>query len=279
MSNKQVINFQTKLFCIFGHPVHHSLSPLMHNFAFQKEKLNNLYLMFDVVDIKKAVQAFRILGFKGASVTIPHKLEIMKHLDKVDPIALKIGACNTIIQKNGRLIGYNTDWYGAMQPLNQALGKKIKDKRVLLLGAGGAARAIAFGLNHEKIPFTILNRTVAKAKSLAQETKALGFNTIDNFPKYKGYDIVINATSIGLADSNENEIPFDPKYLKNTHLIFDIVYKPQNTKLIKEAKKRGAKIIYGYQMLLYQAELQYKLFTGFDFPISDVEQILIKSFI
>lgn len=271
------INSQTKLYCIFGHPVIHSLSPLMHNFAFQKLNLNNLYLAFDVVDIKKATEAMKTLGIRGASVTVPHKIELLKYLDEIDPLVHKIGACNTIINRDGKLIGYNTDWYGAITPLKQIYTENLDQKKAVLLGAGGAARAVAFGLAQEKIPFVILNRTLDKAKQLAKESGAVNYGELKDFKKYQDFEIIINTTSLGLENHDEDKTPIEPKLILNKHLVFDIVYKPKMTKFLREAKKNGAKIIYGYKMLLYQAELQFKLFTGLDFTTNEVEKILVKS--
>lgn len=273
----QTINANTKLFCIFGHPVQHSLSPSMHNYAFQKLNLNNVYLAFDVLDIKDAVSAMKTCQIQGASVTVPHKIELIKYLDEVDPLVQKIGACNTIINNQGELIGYNTDWYGAITPLKKIYGNSLQNKKVVLLGAGGAAYAIAFGLSENKIPFTILNRSLEKAEKLADYSKAQGFDKLDNFYLYKDYDIIINSTSLGLEGEKEQQIPINSEYISKKHTVFDIVYKPRETRLLKEAQKKGAKIIYGYKMLLYQAELQFKLFTGKDFPTKEVEKIFVNS--
>lgn len=250
-----------KIFGLVGNPVKHSKGIIIHNKAFEKLKLNNIYVNFLVDDLKKFIKEFKPM-LSGLSITIPFKREIIKCMDKVDPIAKKIGAVNTVIKKNGKLIGYNTDVTGAIKAIESKT--KIKGKNVLMIGAGGVARAIGYGIIQKKANLTILNRTVSKAKKLAKELKCSS-GSLKEIKKQKNADIIINATSIGMFP-NINKTPIKKqtlkKIIKKNTLVFDSVYNPKKTKLLKEAKKLGCNIVGGYDMFINQAKGQFKLFTG-----------------
>lgn len=249
------INSQTQLCCIIGNPVEHSLSPAMHNAAYKALGLNFYYQAFRVTDVKNAIAGIRALGIRGTSVTVPHKITVMQYLDEIDETAKSIGAVNTIVNINGKLTGYNTDYIGAIAALEEKT--KLKDKNVVILGAGGAARAIAFGLQEKNAKITILNRNYDKTK----------LPTVD---------ILIHATSIGMSPNiSESLVP--KKYLHKNLCVFDIVYNPKETKLLQDAKKAGCTIIYGYKMLLYQAVAQFQLFTGKNAPVNIMEKVLINN--
>lgn len=249
------IDSQTKLCCIIGNPVEHSLSPAMHNTAYKELGLNFAYLALKVDDVKNAIAGIRSLGIRGTSVTVPHKISVMQYLDDIDETAKKIGAVNTIVNNNGKLIGYNTDYLGAIKALEEKTS--LKGKNVILIGSGGAARAIAFGLQQKQAQITILNRNYDKTKLLDA-------------------DILIHATPIGMSPNiGKSLIPNE--YLNTALLVFDIVYNPKETKLIQDAKKIGCTIVYGYKMLLYQAVAQFQLFTGEKAPISIMEKELLKN--
>ena len=265
---------KTKLCCLIGDPVEHSMSPAIHNAGYKALGLNYAYLAFKVLNLKPAIQGIKALGIRGISVTIPHKIEIIKYLDKIDPKAKKIVAVNTVVNHCGVLKGYNSDCVGAIKALKEKTS--IAGKKVILLGAGGAARAIAVGLKAEKANITILNRTISKAKKLVQLIKLGRFDSLNKLQLIKSADILINATSVGMHPKID-ATPIPKKFLHPKLIIFDIVYNPKETKLIKEAKSIGCKVVYGYKMLLYQAITQFELFTQHKAPIEIMEKALIKS--
>lgn len=272
---KTQINGKTQLACIIGDPVYHSLSPIMHNSAYQSLGLNWVYVAFRVKkeNLQSAVMGIKSLGIRGVSVTIPHKVAVLSLLDSLDAVAEKIGAINTIVNQNGKLYGYNTDWEGAMLALKEKT--RIQGKKVVLIGAGGAGRAIAFGLKKEGAEVTILNRTVEKAKNLAKEIDAK-FGGLEDLEVIKESDIVVNATSVGMHPKHHECIV--PKELLHSNLtVFDIVYTPKETELLKRAKEKGAKIVYGYKMLLYQAVRQFELFVGRSAPTAVMEEALLRA--
>jgi shikimate dehydrogenase len=267
------LNTQTILCGIMGHPVSHSLSPDLHNAGYVAHKLNFVYLAFDVNDAASAIMAIRALHIKGMSVTIPHKISVMQHLDQIDNRAKNIGAVNTIVNTNGRLVGFNTDCDGAMKALEEKTS--IRGKKVVLLGTGGAARAIAFGLQEKKAQVLILGRNPHAAKALADATGAT-HGSLSQCTAIKASDILIHATSIGMEPHAQASIvPID--LLHKNLTVFDIVYKPKNTKLISDATKIGCTIVYGHSMLLYQAAAQFKLFTGLQPSIPILKKVLLKN--
>ena len=266
-------NAATSLYGIIGHPVKHSLSPLLHNSAFQALNLNNVYLAFDVTDLKSAMKGTRALNIKGLSVTIPHKEAIIKFLDEVDPVTQKIGAVNTVINKNGRLLGTNTDWIGAIKALEEAVGR-LDTKKVLVLGAGGSAKAIVAGLTERGAKVLIANRTLEKAKDLAEEFEAKWYN-FDELPDVEA-SVLVNATSVGMAP-NEDESLVPPELLSKYSAVMDIVYSPLKTKLLKDAEKAGCRVINGLRMLLFQAVAQFELWTATPAPLEVMERTLYKA--
>lgn len=266
------INSKTMLCCIIGNPVEHSLSPTMHNAAYKKLGLNFIYVAFKVTDIKNVVLGIKSLGIKGVSVTVPHKVTVMPFLDKIDDLAKQIGAVNTIVNEDGKLFGYNTDAIGAIKALEEVTS--LLNKKVVLLGAGGAARAIAFGLKQKDARVTILNRTIANAKELAQKINS-DYGSLLDIKKIQDAEIVINATTTGMSPKIDETIVTED-YLNKNQIIFDIVYNPKETMLLKLAKKKGCKVIYGYKMLLYQAISQFELFTKKSAPIAIMEKELLS---
>lgn len=254
-----MIDALTKLCCVIGHPVAQSLSPIMHNKAYESLKLNYAFLAFDVLDLKNCITAVRTLNIKGVSVTIPYKKEVMKYLDNIDDTAKEIGAVNTIVNIDGSLTGLNTDWIGAVSALKEK--KEIKDKNIAIIGNGGAASAISYAVKKEGGKGEIIDRK-------------RGENEIEIL---KNADIIINATPVGMSP-NDSESPIPDNILKKSQTVFDIVFKPHETKLLKEAKEQGATVVYGYKMLLYGAARQFKLFTGVDAPI-DIMQREIEKYI
>ena len=269
------LSAKSKFIIIVGDPVSHSLSPAMHNAAYEKLAIDDQFVYLGanlkVNNLKEVILAMRVMeNFHGLTCTIPHKVEVLKYLDWVDEKAKKIGAVNTVVKKNGLLCGYNTDWLGAVIPLEKVTS--LKGKKVLVLGAGGAARAIVYGLKEKEALVFILNRTLEKAKNLAKEFKAKVLN-FNHQKEVSNFDIIINATSVGM-EPLVNETPINPYFLKKNQIVFDVVYNPKETKLLKEAKKKGAKIIYGLEMLLYQGVAQFEIYTGLKAPVEVMREIL-----
>lgn len=261
---------------IIGDPVNKSKSPIMHNTAYKKIGLEDEFIFLPMKvkksELKNVVGMIKKQKIHGITCTIPHKVNIMKYLDEIDPIARNIGAVNTIVNRKGKLFGYNTDWLGAVIPLKKRMS--IKNKKVALLGAGGAARAIAYGLVKEKADLKIFNRSVEKARKLADELNCQ-FGNLDDLNEIKDYDIIINATSVGMAEQ-ENKSPVPKNLLSGKQIIFDIVYIPAMTKLLKDARKNGATIIPGREMLLYQALSQFEIYTNNAAPVKTMEEALFE---
>jgi len=253
-----MFNSSTDLYCVLGSPVSHSLSPLVHNISFRKNKINAVYLAFEPHDIKKAVLSMRTLGIKGASITIPFKETIMPLLDDVDPLAREIGAVNTVINRDGRLFGYNTDSQAATDPL---IPHKIDSKTICIIGAGGAGRAVAHGIFKLGGKIIIANRSKKKGSALAAEVRGKFIS-----PEYLGTikaDVVINTTSLGM-NLKEETLPFPGQNLTPHMVVMDVVYTPLNTRLLSIARKKGCITIDGLSMFVAQAAAQFKLWTGND---------------
>ncbi len=257
-----MINGHTKIYGILGRPVTHSLSPAMHNAAFRALALNAVYVAFPVTDLSQAVAGLRGLDIRGVSVTIPFKEEIIPLLDELDPQAARIGAVNTIVNRGGRLVGYNTDWLGALRALKAKTG--LKGEHVLILGAGGAARAIAFGVLEEGGRVTLTDVDAPRAAALARDlqVEAIPLDAVGQCPAA----ILVNATPVGMKPQVD-DIPIDPDLLARYHLVMDIVYQPLETRLLREAKARGAAALDGLQMLIHQATAQFELWTGLKAPL------------
>jgi len=260
-----MINAQTQLYGVIGNPVRHSLSPVIHNGAFRRMGLNAAYLAFEVKNLAEAIQGIRGLGIRGVSVTIPFKTQIIPFLDQVEGVAGKIKAINTITNEKGRLIGHNTDWSAAVEALEEKVG--LPGKRVILLGAGGAARAIAFGLKERGCQVIIHNRSPQKAADLAKELDFL--HRPMSFPGKLDADVLINATSLGMAPQN-GDSPLPKEVLPPGMTVMDIVYQPLQTKLLREAEERGCQTIDGLSMLARQGAAQLQIWTG---RSPEVEQI------
>ena len=278
-----MIDAKTKVIGLIGHPVEHSFSPIMHNAAFKDKGLNYVYVAFDVLpeNLKYVIDGAKALGIVGFNVTIPHKIEIMKYLEEIDRDAQLIGAVNTIKIENGRAIGYNTDGIGARKALEEEIGK-VKDKNIIIYGAGGAARAVAFELAKDN-NITIANRTIEKAEKLAKEiAEKLGkefgrevkFDSLD--ADLEGVDIVINATPIGMYPNVNVEPIVKADKLREDMVVMDLIYNPLETVLLKEAKKVGAKAINGLGMLIYQGAIAFKIWTGVEPNVEVMKEAIIN---
>ena len=269
MLNSPYLNDRTKVLCVIGHPIDHSMSPVMHNAALKELSLNYIYLAFDVPpgDLEKALLGFKKSDMKGINVTIPHKETIIQYLDQIEPLAEKIGAVNTIKNVNGILIGKNTDGLGAKKALIDA-GCNVKGKKVLILGAGGAARAISFALAEDIDEIFICNRTEKRAFKLAKELKdkmnipATGkdFGKATLKSLLNDADILINTTPIGMYP-DVNKSPISKELLTDRLFVYDIIYNPLQTQLLKDASEIGCKILNGIDMFVNQGALAFEWWT------------------
>lgn len=274
---------QTVLTGLFGNPVGQSMSPNMHNAAFSKLKLNFAYMAFavDKNQLIHAVEAVRALSMRGVNVTIPHKVAIMEFLDEIDREALDIGAVNTIVNNNGKLTGYNTDGKGFVRSLVEETGVSLTGKRILILGAGGAARAVGVSLAREGVQqITVANRSIEKARELSEHLSQFVPSvsvTLNEHRDLQQVDIVINTTSVGMYPEMDNT-PIPKEILHSNLLISDLIYNPFQTKLLKEGQEVGAAIHNGLGMFVHQGALAFELWTGHSAPIelmrSTVEQRL-----
>lgn len=269
-----MINSKTKLCCIIGNPVEHSLSPQMHNAAYEALGLNFIYLAFKISDVKKGLSGLKELGVKGISVTIPHKQEVMKYLDEIDETAKAIGAVNMIINDHGILKASNSDWIGALVALKEKTN--LMGKNVALLGAGGAARALAYGLTKEKAIVSVFNRSRKKADLLTKEFHLKNAYSILETEKIKQMEIIINTTSVGM-EPTDGESPIPAECISPHQVVFDIVYTPHKTKLLQYAKEKGATIVYGYKMVLYGGTRIFEMFTGRKAPVAVMEKVLLEN--
>ncbi|MHA1985552.1 MAG: shikimate dehydrogenase [Promethearchaeota archaeon] len=270
MSSEKLITSKTKIFCVIGHPIEHSMSPIMWNPALQELGLDYAYLAFDVHpnDLKKAINGIRSLGIIGVNITIPHKNAVIKYMDEVDPIALKIGAINTIKNEEGILKARNTDAGGAKKSLLDK-GVDISGKNLLILGSGGVSRAIAYILAEEanKIVLTDLieERAVTVASEIRDNMKVDIEGRLSNRDNIKEYirktDILINATSVGMHPKVE-ETPISKDLLHNELFVFDVVFNPLETKLMKEAAEIGCQTLGGLDMLVNQGILAFEWWTN-----------------
>jgi shikimate dehydrogenase len=279
------IKATTKIYGIFGHPVHHSLSPVMHNSAFSALGLDCVYVAFNVSpgEIDKAAQAVRTLGINGINITIPHKESIISHLDKIAPEAELMGAVNTVKNDNGKLTGYNTDVGGFLKAVDEDLGIKPEGLSVLLTGAGGAARAVmsAFCMNGVERIY-IANRTYDKGLKLASEfgkrfkkikIEPVALDDVKNIrARLAEADILVNSTAAGMEGRETIDLPLDA--LKETATVYDLVYKPRETPLVKEARRLGHRASGGLGMLLYQGALSFEIWTGRDAPVEAMRKAI-----
>lgn len=278
-----MITGSTNIVGLIGHPVEHSFSPPMHNAAFNKLGMDYAYVAFDVEpsNLKSAIEGAKSLNIKGFNVTIPHKIEVMKCLDEIDDVARLIGAVNTIDFKDMK--GYNTDGIGAVKAIEEVTS--IKDKNVVVAGAGGASRAISFYIaKYGAESLTILNRNVKKAESLAGDilkSDLISDVKTDSVSKITDYvcdaDILIDTTPVGMHPHSDDEPIIRAEDMHEDLAVFDAVYNPNETVLIREALKAGAKPVYGIKMLLYQGVESFKIWTGQNPPVDVMEDALRKT--
>jgi len=285
MRSDGTISPATRLCAVIGNPVGHSLSPALHNAAFNALGLDFVYVAFRVEDLKSAIAGMRALeNFRGMSVTIPHKIEIIDYLDDVAEVDRCIGSVNTVINENGRLYGCGTDGPGALKALLDA-GVSLEGASVLVLGAGGVSRAIAFTLARfaalDRLVILDINEPVMK--TLAEDLRAgtsvtLETGSLDNDSIAKSVpqaNIIINCTPVGMhPDEDATLIPAE--FFRKGQVVFDVVYTPLETRLLRDAKSRGCSVISGVEMFINQAALQFEQFTGESAPVEVMRQVVME---
>jgi shikimate dehydrogenase len=270
-----------KSFAVIGDPIDHSLSPNIHSAAFRELNLDSSYIGYRIPkgELEGGIEGLKKIKINGFNITIPHKIEMMKYLDKIDESCSIIGAVNTVVNNDGVLKGYNTDMDGFLEPLKKR-DVSIQNSNVLLIGAGGAARAIVAGIAKEKAKsIDIANRTIENAKELSEFAGKIGLSAnakkIEDIDNLENYDIIINATSIGLKNETS---PISFEGIKEKTIVYDIVYAPMNTDFIKKAKEKNAEIIYGYEMLLGQATRAFEIWHGIEAPYNAMKKALLGGF-
>ncbi|MEM3377670.1 MAG: shikimate dehydrogenase [Candidatus Bathyarchaeia archaeon] len=279
-----VISGKTRVCGVIGDPVAHTLSPIIQNAAFNHLKLDFVYLAFNVktAELENAMRGMRGLGIHGLNVTMPHKSAVIKYLDQLNPTVQLLGSANTILNKDGKLLGFNTDGIGALKALKEN-GVKLSGKKMLLLGAGGSAKAIAFAFAEEIGELVILNRAAEKATELAAVLNrvfgkkiaggALSSTAVQQ--NLQDADILVNATSVGMQPNVDQSL-VQPQWLRPDLAVMDIVYNPVETKLAKDAKAAGAKVISGVEMLIYQGAASFELWTGCPAPVEVMRQAALS---
>jgi shikimate dehydrogenase len=283
------INGQTKLVGLIGYPVEHSLSPAMHNSAFAALNLNWCYVPSPVPPerLGEAIVGLRALGFVGANVTVPHKQAVMCFLDEVTPETQAIGAVNTIVVREGRSIGYNTDWQGFLTALSEG-GFDPQGKRAVVLGAGGAARAVVYALAHDGVQVTVLNRTPSRAQALIRNFSSLfpstflfalplTLQTLEE--QTANAHLLVNTTSVGMWPE-VGRSPWPEALSFPSHLtVFDLVYNPGETRFLWQARAAGAKSIGGLGMLVHQGAAAFELWTGEKAPVGAMYEATSKTLV
>ena len=277
------VDSSTRLCCLIGHPVKHSVSPQMHNAAFKELGLNCIYLVFDVLEesLGEAVNGLRSIGVLGFNVTIPHKIKIIKFLDELDGSAKLVKAVNTVIRRDDKLIGYNTDLYGIERVLREV--DELNRDLGLIIGAGGAGRASAIALTNLGFSEIIIaNRTFERASNLAEQILELGFSAkpipLTDLPRYaSSANLIINATPLGMAPSLISETPLKRDHIRRDSIVLDLVYNPLRTRLLIEAERAGACTISGLKVLVAQGAEAFKLWTGIDPPIDVMYSAALKA--
>jgi 3-dehydroquinate dehydratase / shikimate dehydrogenase len=262
------VDAATRVYGVAGDPVAHSLSPAIMNAALRRENVNGVYLALHAKTLKDLLACVRDIPIHGISITMPYKESILKFLDNTDSHTTKIGACNTVVRaQDGKLYGFNTDTAGVVRPLEQRL--TIENAKVLVLGAGGAARAAVFGLKERGAEVYILNRSVGPAQKLARSARARMMKRPDL--KKVSFDVIINATPVGMGNTRES--PLHENEI-NARYVFDMIYDPPETKLMKMARERGAQLIPGIEMFVHQAARQFEIWTGKPAPWEEMLRVV-----
>ena len=272
------ITSNTKVFGVIGDPIGHSLGPLVHNAAYRHLGLDDVYVAFRVPkeDLLSFIDDAREFGIGGLSITVPHKETVLHKLDRVDGAVKSVGAANTVVFENGQTVGYNTDYRAAMESLEAAMGGRqgdrspVQGKTAIILGAGGVAKAICAGLVRRRAKVVIAARTARRGEKLAQRFSC---KTIDWTARHMvSADILLNCTPLGMHP-NVDETPFEKHHLKPSMTVFDTVYNPESTLLIKDARSRSCRVVTGADMFIRQAALQFQLFTRSDAPAERMHEV------
>ena len=266
------IDSRTALYVVLGDPVAHSLSPVMHNAAFDLTGCNAVYVALRVTDPAGAVAAIRTLSIAGASVTIPHKTTVIDYLDQLDPAAETIGAVNTIVNQDGILIGYNTDGSGAVRALTEKTS--LKRKCVTVIGAGGAARAIGYAVAEQGARVTIANRSTMPGQALSRELQ-VGFIPLKEFTG-DSCDVLINTTPVGMHPDID-DTPIDDSVLRSDMVVMDAVYNPLVTRLLQSAGRTGCVTVSGADMFVYQGAAQFELWTEKPAPVNVMRMAVLSA--
>ncbi len=259
------------IYALFGNPVEHSLSPVMHNAALKEMKIDARYIAIRVENAREITRKIKEMNIRGASITIPHKTAVMDYLDEVSESSMMIGAVNTLTFTDGRLEGDNTDWTGFTLALKESI--EIEGKTFAILGAGGAARAAVFGILQEGGTPVILNRTVTKGEKLAKEF-GCDFHPISEVEKIKA-DCLINSTPAGMFPDMEIS-PVRAEALSNFGCVMDMIYNPLETRLLKDAQEAGCSVISGLPMFIYQGAEQIRIWTGLRPPLDLMKQVVLE---
>jgi 3-dehydroquinate dehydratase / shikimate dehydrogenase len=264
------LDVATRIYGVVGDPIGHSLSPAIMNAAFRRENVNAVYLALHAKALKDLLTCIREIPIHGLSVTMPYKEAILSYLDNTDSHTTKVGACNTVVRaQDGRLYGFNTDTAGIVRPVERRLNT-IEGARILVIGAGGAARAAVFGLRERGAEIYIMNRSAAHGKKLAHQAHARIMKRPDL--KKMAFDVIINATPVGMGNSRET--PLLEKEI-NARYLFDMVYDPAETRLMKLARERGAQLIPGIEMFVHQAARQFEIWTGKPAPWDEMLRVVL----
>jgi len=262
---------RTRVYGVIGDPIAHSLSPAMHNAGFAARQVNAVYLPFLTHDLRDFINSVEPLGIKGFSVTLPHKERILRFLHQCDPLAERIGAVNTVVVRgSGKLHGYNTDYVGVLETLERRI--KLRDSRALIVGAGGAARAVAFALAQAGVAVFVTARRYQRAKHLA---RAMGGEAVERGAVGRmAFDAIVNATPVGMHPSVRRS-PLEADEL-NCRLVFDIIYRPQTTKLLQMAARRGIQTVSGAEMFVAQGAEQWKIWVGHQAPVDAMRRAVLR---
>lgn len=279
-----MITGKTKVVGVIGHPIEHSMSPPMHNNAYKQLDMDYVYVAFHVMpeNIEKLIDSCKALDIKGLNVTIPHKTAVIEYLDEIDPTAEKIGAVNTIQFKDGIAKGFNTDGLGAVKSLQKYTS--LEGKNVLIIGAGGASRAISFTLLNENITsLVIANRSRDNAcnliENIKKHTNFEGISYIDindTSEIMDDVDIIINTTPIGMYPNDDVDAPIKTDRINERHVVMDIIYNPLETVFLRQSRLNGAKTINGTSMLINQGLVSFEIFTGREASYESFEEALLK---
>jgi shikimate dehydrogenase len=267
-----MIDQETQLYGVIGYPLGHTLSPLMHNAAFRAAGLNAVYLAFETRDLPGALAGVRALGIRGMSVTIPHKTAVISLLDEVDELAATIGAVNTITNREGRLMGTNTDALGGLRALQETT--ELAGKTGLLVGAGGAARAIGHILKEQGVRLTLTNRSRRRGEALAEFLRC-PFQPLDEVNQGE-FDLLVHATPVGLFPQ-EDRCLLVPDNFRKGMTVMDVIYNPAETALLRLARERGCIVLNGLPMFIHQGAEQFRQWTGRQPPVAEMARAVMTA--